>query len=480
MDRLPDWMASFEALRAVYIDGAYSNMALNEAIPRHKGCRDSFVRNLVKGTIRSTVTLDYIIDILASGGIRKVKPRTLIILRMGLFALREMDSVPDNAAVNEAVRLAKKTARGTEGFVNAVLRAYIRRRSEFESESQSKAQSKIQSESQSQKSQSESQSISEIDNGIWSSIKDPVKRMSVMYSMPVPLVRLISEQYGDEAEAVMSGLGQTPSLVLRVNTLRTTRDELIEELGVCGIDAAPADESCRAVIASGSRVLETDAYRDGRFSVQSLSSMMAVEALGPAPGSRVLDMCAAPGGKSLMMAEMMENRGSITACDIYEHRLALIEAAAKRTGAGIISTRLADGTVYDGSMAGSFDYVLADVPCSGLGDMGIKPEIRLRTDPETYGELTDIQLGILKNAFAYVRPGGRICYSTCTINKNENEGVVRRFIEACEQDATACRGTEPGAGARDGFARIVEMNTILPYNNVIGFYCCIIEKDNII
>lgn len=411
-------------------------MALNEAIPRHKGCRDSFVRNLVKGTIRQTITLDHIIGMLASNGLKGIKTRTLIILRMGLFAIREMDSVPDHAAVNEAVALARKTARGTDRFINAVLRSYLRRRAEFEADG----------------------TPAFIDD-----IGDPVKKLSVQYSMPEDLVDLITSQYGDEAEPVLRGLNEPPEVILRVNTLKTSRDRLIADLSEQGITAEPADGCDAAVAASGRGIIGSELYRKGHFTVQSLSSMLAVSALAPEPGSRVLDMCAAPGGKSTMMAEMMKNEGSVTACDIHEHRLELIKASAARTGADIIGTRLMDGTQYDGSLEGQFDYVLADVPCSGLGVMSTKPEIRLRTDVSEYAGLTDTQLEILENAFRYTRPGGRICYSTCTLNKDENEGVIRRFMDEGKQCA-------------DGFARIVEMRTILPYNNLIGFYYCIIEK----
>ena len=178
-------------------------MALNEAIPRHKGCRDSFVRNLVKGTIRQTITLDHITGMLASNGLKGIKTRTLIILRMGLFAIREMDSVPDHAAVNEAVALARKTARGTDRFINAVLRSYLRRRAEFEADG----------------------TPAFIDD-----IGDPVKKLSVQYSMPEDLVNLITSQYGDEAEPVLRGLNEPPEVILRVNTLKTSRDRLIADL----------------------------------------------------------------------------------------------------------------------------------------------------------------------------------------------------------------------------------------------------------
>ena len=160
-----------------------------------------------------------------------------------------------------------------------------------------------------------------------------------------------------------------------------------------------------------------------------------------------------------MMAEIMGNSGSITACDIHEHRLKLIEAYAARLGTDIIETRLKDAACYNSEMEGLYDFVLADVPCSGLGVMNTKPEIRLRADMESIEKLPELQLRILRNALRYAKPGGRICYSTCTLNKRENEEVISALAA---EDRT--------------FGRIVEMNTILPYNNMIGFYYCIIEK----
>ena len=187
--------------------------------------------------------------------------------------------------------------------------------------------------------------------------------------------------------------------------------------------------------------------------------MIAVRAFDPVPGSRVLDMCAAPGGKTGYMAELMDNRGSITACDIHPHRLRLIEAAMKRTGVNIVSTTESDSVRYDPELFECFDYVLADVPCSGLGVIAGKPEIKLTTDPESYGELTEIQKSILDNAFAYVKPGGRVEYSTCTLNKNENEKVVKEILSK-----------------KGSSARIIEMETLLPYNGKVGFFYSIIEK----
>ncbi|MBR2540090.1 MAG: 16S rRNA (cytosine(967)-C(5))-methyltransferase RsmB [Mogibacterium sp.] len=415
-----DWITSFEALKNVYIDEAYSNIAINEAISHHKGCRDSFVRVMVKGTIRDTIRLDHIIGTLATDGLKGIRNRTLIVLRMGLYALRSMDSVPEHAAVNEAVSLSRKVAKGTDKFVNAVLRSYIRRRDELESQ--------------------------ELD-------------LATRYSFPDGIVELLESQYGEETEAILRGLSEPAPLVLRTNFLRTDASSLAAMLGEAGISCSTTDVSPRALIAEGSNVLGTKMYRDGLFTVQSLSSIAAIEALCPQPGSRVLDMCAAPGGKTTMMAEMMDNKGSIVACDIHEHRLGLIEAACRRLGADIVETRLMDGSCHDPALDESFDYVLCDVPCSGLGVISSKPEIKLRSDVSEYKELSALQLEILKNAVRYAKPGALIEYSTCTLNRMENEGVINKLLE------------------ESSLVSVVEMHNILPYNNLVGFYYSILRKN---
>lgn len=395
-------------------------MAINEAISHHKGCRDSFVRTLVKGTIRDTIRIDSMIDELASGGVRSIKKRTLIVLRMALYALRSMNSVPDHAAVDEAVKLARNVAKGTDRFVNAVLRSYLRRKDELESR--------------------------------------PVS-LALKYSFPEGITELLRSQYGEETESILKGLNEPPAVILRVNTLKTNAQELTELLRESGRDAGPADDSGLALWAEGSGIMNTPMFRDGLFTVQSLSSITAVRSLAPGPGSTVLDMCAAPGGKSTMMAEMMHNRGRIISCDIHEHRLGLIQAASDRLGIDIIETRLLDGTVYDGLLEGKFDYVLADVPCSGLGVISTKPEIKLKADPDNFESLYQVQQDILQNAVRYAKSGGIIEYSTCTLNKRENENIVQELTK------------------QSSFVSIVEMHTILPYNNLVGFYYCKLRKN---
>ena len=416
-----DWLAVFEALKAVYTDGAYSNISINEAVSRHKGLRESFVRSFAKGVIRSSIRIDHVIDSLAGKGITSIKPRPLIILRMGIYAIDEMDSVPDHAAVNEAVELAKTVAKGSDRFVNGMLRNYLRRRGEF-------APDKLDAH--------------------------------LRYSMSKEVFSLLSDQYGDEAISIAEALNEPAEVFLRANTLKASRDEVIERLSGFGIEGRAAEENSEAILANGSGIVSCELYRQGLYTIQSLSSMIAVKALAPGPGSRVLDLCAAPGGKTGYMAELMENEGSITACDIHPHRLKLTQAAMKRIGVSICSLEERDAAVYDPSLDNSFDYVLADVPCSGLGVIAGKPEIKLTADPSQYDGLTAIQESILTNALRYLKPGGRLEYSTCTLNKNENEKVVKHVLI---KESTS--------------ARIIEMTTLMPYNGKVGFYYCIIEKN---
>jgi len=415
-----DWLAVFEALKAVYTDGAYSNISINEAVSRHKGLRESFVRSFAKGVIRSSIRIDHVIDSLAGKGITSIKQRPLIILRMGIYAIDEMDSVPDHAAVNEAVELAKTVAKGSDRFVNGMLRNYLRRRDEF-------APDKLDAH--------------------------------LRYSMSKEVFSLLSDQYGDEAISIAEALNEPAEVFLRANTLKASREEMIERLAGFGIEGRAAEENSEAIHASGSGIVSCELYRQGFYTIQSLSSMIAVKALAPGPGSSVLDLCAAPGGKTGYMAELMGNKGSITACDIHPHRLKLTQAAMKRIGVSICSLEERDAAVYDPSLDNSFDYVLADVPCSGLGVIASKPEIKLTADPSQYDGLTAIQESILTNALRYLKPGGRLEYSTCTLNKNENEKVVKHVLS---KESTS--------------ARIIEMTTLMPYNGKVGFYYCIIEK----
>jgi 16S rRNA (cytosine967-C5)-methyltransferase len=422
-----DWLASFDALKKVYTEDSYSNIAVNKALEEHAGSSPGFVRAMTKGVIRNTILLDRTIEKLSRNGLKGMKKRTLIVLRMGIFAAWKMDSIPDHAAASEAVSLAKKVCRGQSGFVNAVIRSFIRG--------------------------GKKPALPEDDGSR--------EYISVSRSFRRDLVDLICDQYGDrEGLKIIDGLCRIPSLTLRCNTMKTDRDSLIEHFASSGIAASADPATERGIIAENGPIVSDDAFLDGRCTIQSLSSIMSVEEFAPEEGSRVLDMCAAPGGKSTLMAEIMNGTGEVTACDIHPHRVELIRKTAVRMGDLSVKAEVRDASEHDPALDGAYDYVLADVPCSGLGVIAGKPELKLRADPADFDGLARLQLKILENAYRYTRPGGRFMYSTCTIDRIENEEVIESFLGTHED------------------AEVIENRTVLPYNEMTGFFFCIMEKNS--
>lgn len=388
---------AYEVLLDVAENDAYSNLSLNNYIDKNKVGDQGFVREIVYGVLKNRIQIDYILDHLIPSGISKLKNRELTLLRMGVYQLRFMNSVPEYAAVNETVNLARKYIRGREGFINGVLRGYTRKKNDIQ-------------------------------------MPDPFfeqkEYLTVQYSVQPWIVDLWTEYFGAGlTEELLRSVNMTPDLVIRVNTLKTSRDELKKSLEDKGVFCKTMRFSSRALVVKGSGLLETDEYKNGLFTVQDIASIMAVDMLSPEPGDRVIDTCAAPGGKTVSMAELMENRGSITAMDIYENKLGLIEAAAKRSGVDIIRTRAHDGCKVLEELKGTADKVLCDVPCSGLGVIRRKPEIKLKPMGDME-ELYERQAQILDTAAAYVRPGGTLLYSTCTVNPLENGDQIDRFLES--------------------------------------------------
>lgn len=420
-----DWYAVYVALRNVYCDNSYSNLAINEALKEYKVSSQGFIRVMSKGVIRDTILLDYNIDRLAKNGIKGIKKKHLIILRMGMYAMAKMDSVPAYAAVNEAVSLAEKISPTIKGFINGMLRAFEREGSII----------------------------------LVPDTDDELRLLSYRYSFPYHLVRFIFKQYGKEAiEGIIKGLYDIPELNIRVNSFTINRDDLKKCLVDRGITVRDNPLARNGIIIENGSVVNIPEFKSGMFTVQSTSSLRSVEVLNPKPGDNVLDMCAAPGGKSTAMAEMMNDMGFIMACDIHDHRVRLIKELSKRLGLSSIKTKVMDATLYDESLCERFDKVLADVPCSGLGIIAGKPELKLHVDLNELPSLYEIQYSILKNAFYYLKTGGELLYSTCTINKRENEHIVSRLCDSFENSS------------------IVEYNSILPYNKQVGFYYCKIKK----
>ena len=394
---------AYEVLLDMETNQSYSNLALNNFIEKNKPENPAFVRELVYGVLENRILLDYYLAQLVASGLKKVKKQDLTILRMGVYQILAMDSVPDYAAINESVVLARKFCRGRDKFINGVLRNFQRRQAELEASLPDRS-------------------------------FDPAKYLSVRYSAASWLVDLWLAAYGlDKTEGLLAASNGRPLLCLRTNLLKGTREELMQRLVEAGYQVEAGTLSGRSILVTGkgTGILEHDLFREGWFSVQDEASTLTADTVNPKPGNLVVDVCAAPGGKTMAMAELMGTEGEIYAFDIYEHKLKLIQDQAARLGTGIVKTRCQDGRIALKELEGQADCVLADVPCSGLGVIRRKPEIKTKDHAEMdFAELVQRQKEILESASTYVKPGGTLVYSTCTVNPAENEEQVRMFCEA--------------------------------------------------
>lgn len=380
-------------LDRVMKDKSYSNIAVDTVIKREDltGKDRSLFCVLVYGVIEKKITLDVLIDSLSHIPSDEIELSTRNLLRMGLYQLRFLDRVPDHAALNETVSLAPRRARG---FVNAVLRSYTR--------------------------QKDTLALPE---------KQPnlIRYLSVTYSYPEPFCQKLTEQYGKEkAEHILAAFDRTPALTLRVNTLKTSRDDLLNRLLDKGLDASPTAHSPNGIRLEGATLSEIG-LDEGLFFVQDEASQIATLALAAQKGDTVYDICACPGSKSFGAAMDMENTGSITSFDIHENKLSLVRKSAERLGITTLNTVARDGRDLDESLVDSADKVICDVPCSGFGVVAKKPEIRYK-ELSLSQALPQIQYDILSNACRYVKKGGTLVYSTCTIFSEENEDNVNRFL----------------------------------------------------
>ncbi len=379
-------------------DRVYSNLILDTAIRRNRlsDADRAFLTALVYGVLEKQLTLDYLISKLSDRPVDMLDAEARILVRMGLYQLRYMDRVPPHAALNETVGLASKRFRG---FVNALLRRYTR----------------------------------EADHMVFPDRADePLRYLSVAYSFPVPLCERFVSAFGFErAERILAAVDQTPPLTLRVNTRRTTVEAVRDCLTSAGYTVSPARYAPYALRLASGNPAALPGFAEGDFFVQDEASQLCVEAVGlPRDATqdlRVLDICACPGSKSFGMAINMQGRGTLTAFDLHENKLSLIENGAARLGLTNIQTAARDGRTFDPAWENRADYVLCDVPCSGFGVLAKKPEIRYKNLSEL-SPLPDIQLAILENACRYVRMGGCLVYSTCTLLPEENEDNVARFV----------------------------------------------------
>ena len=379
-------------------EGAYSNKVLNDVLG-DKELLDidrAFATELFLGVVKNRLRLDYIIKAFSKIRLKKLSPWVHQLLRMGIYQIIFMDNIPDSAACNESVKLGTKYANsGAKNFLNGVLRSVAR----------------------------------EKDN-----IKYPNDKrewLSVFYSCPQWITDKLCNQYGEETcEKILKESHKPHRVSIRVNNLKTTGEELVKILSQEGIDGEIDPENPRCLHINGAISIDkSKAYKDGLYTIQNTSSMKAVETIMPKAEERVLDMCAAPGGKTTYMAELMGNKGEICAFDIHEHKIKLIEKSAERLGISIIKAAVGNGQEYKEELNGKFHRVLADVPCSGIGVIHKKPDIKWNRKEEDIEELCKIQKKILENAGKYVMDGGVLVYSTCTIFKEENRDMVDEFLK---------------------------------------------------
>ncbi len=417
--------AALRALLACRKNGAWSDGALKEYLKDMDRREAALASCLCYGVMQNRLCLEHWLAPFVRG---KLQPAVREILQLALFQITMMDKIPSSAAVNEAVNLAKVYANPQAArLVNGVLRSVLR------------------------------------------AMPLPMpEELSVRYSHPQELVELLGENVGQRLEALLRSHNTTPPTVLQVNPLRGTATELQTALEQEGakVESHPWLNNCLTVTGSGS-IDRLDAFRNGLFYVQDAAARLAVTAAGVEPGMRVLDCCAAPGGKSFAAALAMEDRGELISCDIHAHKLKLIEKGAQRLGISILRTQLQDASKWVPEWESSMDVVIADVPCSGLGTIRKKPDIRYKDLKQTE-KLPELQLRILKNQAKYVKPGGVLLFSTCTILRRENQAVARAFLEENPDYVLEDVEFPEGSGIPTG-----AMTTLLPCDyDTDGFFIC--------
>ena len=380
----------------IFTNKAYSNIAVSATFSdiSLSGKDKALASALIYGVLDRKITIDYILSAYIKTPVENIKPVTLNALRIAVYQIMFMDKIPVSAAVNETVNIVKSSKeRYNTSFVNGVLRSFLRE-------------------------------PAKIPQG------DDIKSLSIRYSCPSSLIESFVSEYGIKtAINLLEEALKKPPVTLRVNTLKTDTDTLIKELDNEGIVTKISDKENALEVLSGFDVAKSSSYKKGLFHIEDLASQKVISLINPKENSRVLDICSAPGGKAFTMAQMMNNNGEIVACDLYEHRVNLIKSGADRLGIKIINTAVCDATEYNRNF-GVFDVVLCDVPCSGLGVIRRKPEIKYKDITKIeFENLADIQSKILSNASRYVKDGGMLIYSTCTLKNAENRSQISAFLD---------------------------------------------------
>ena len=423
-----DRQSAFKILNKIEKDRAYTNLLLDSYLKSNADnvYSTSFVTALVYGVTERLITLDYILSKYLRQPIKKLKPEVLTILRMGAYQLKFMDSVPNSAAVNESVKLAKNNGCAfASGLVNSVLRKVSADKLEYPK------------------------------------TDDPVYDMSIRYSCPYDLVSHYCKDYGEEnAEGILSCSIGEQRIFARVNTLKTDFYSLKRSLDNEKTEISPCENiENHFEFKTHCAVERLPQFLDGLFHVQDIASAICVKSLELDENMTFIDVCSAPGGKTFTAAQYMKNKGKIYAFDLYEHRVKLISEGAERLGIDIISAQQGDALSLRKDLIGTADRVLCDVPCSGLGVIGKKPEIRYK-NLDLIDKLTQTQYNILIDASEYLKPDGLLVYSTCSLNKAENEDVCDRFLSE-----------------HSNFEKHKDYLTLFPHiNNSDGFFIAVFRR----
>lgn len=403
----------------------YSHLVIRDVLNKYQYLEKqerAFLTRLAEGTIEHMLEMDFIINSFSKVRVRKMKPLIRNLLRMSVYQLKYMDSIPDAAVCNEAVKLAQKRGFGQlRGFVNGVLRNIAR----------------------------------DMDKLAYPNAKlEPVAYLEVTYSVPAWIVEKWLADYGfEQTESICASFLEEKPITIRTNLTKCTPKELQDTLVAEGVTVHPVEGLDYAFEIEGFDYLNLlKSFADGLFYVQDISSMMVAEAAAPQEGSFVIDVCAAPGGKASHLAEKLHGTGMVEARDLTEYKVSLIEENRKRHGLTNMRARQMDATCYDADSKEKADVLICDLPCSGLGVMGKKTDIRYKMTAQKQTELVDLQRQILDTVHSYVKRGGTLVYSTCTIHKNENEGNVACFLqEHREFELVSQEQLLPGTTYHDGF-----------------------------
>ena len=420
---------ALDVLVEVTEHGAYSNQVLRAVLEKYQYMEKyerAFLTRLVEGTIQHMIELDYVIDQFSKVKVKKMKPVIRNILRLSVYQICYMDSVPDSAACNEAVKLARKSGFSTlSGFVNGVLRNIARNR-----------------------------------DGIKYPDKNtsPLEYYSVEYSVPVELVEILLQDYDSETvDRILGSSYEMRQTSIRVNTDRISVDEVERKLEAAGIETVRGSLNDTSLLIKGyDYVRRIPGFMDGEFVVQDQSSCLAVRAAGIQNGDLVVDVCAAPGGKTMYAASLAGQTGMVISRDLTENKTELIEENVDRLGLTNVTVEAWDARDLDENLVGKADVVIADLPCSGLGIMGRKNDIKYNVTGDSIDELAQLQRDILDTVSRYVKTGGTLVYSTCTIDSRENQNNVKWFVENHDFETVRIDEIVPGHGGDKGYVTLLQ------------------------